>query len=223
MQMSYGLSCHLARVTLVAQESADYRAILLLNPSLIILPGRSGTGELDAPVGAVPGEGIADEHAVVVGVDAEDGEGQLSRRLLPVLPPPRIASLASKGTASVQPVQTSVATRLWMKDPPMLSPQWATKSISRKPGGGQSQSAKVRTGMCRPRCRLRRRLRRLVTVVRIVLQQPVQRSRAGGQQPLSHLRVQVQVTVSFHGLNQMGQRRLQPLPADPVRSFPKPL
>ena len=41
-------------------------------------------------------------------------------------------SLASRGTASVHPVQISVATRLWMKDPDRVPPQWATRSISRK-------------------------------------------------------------------------------------------
>ena len=65
-----------------------------------------------------------------------------------------------------QPVQTSVATRLKMKEPPMLSPQWATRSISRNPGGGRCQTAKVRTGMLRPADRFRRRLRRPDTVVR---------------------------------------------------------
>ena len=49
----------------------------------------------------------------------------------------------------------------------MLSPQWATRSISSKPGGGRFQSAKVRTGILRPRYRLRRRLRRLATLERM--------------------------------------------------------
>ena len=42
------------------------------------LPVRPGTGELDAPIGAVLGEGVVDEHAVVVGVYPEDGKGQTS-------------------------------------------------------------------------------------------------------------------------------------------------
>ena len=78
MQVGYGLSRYLARVTLVPQEPSDDHAILLLNPGLIILPVRPGTGELDAPIGAVLGEGVVDEHAVVVGVYPEDGKGQTS-------------------------------------------------------------------------------------------------------------------------------------------------
>ena len=66
------------QVRLMIQETTDDRTILLLNPGLIILPVRPGTGELDAPIGAVLGEGVVDEHAVVVGVYPEDGKGQTS-------------------------------------------------------------------------------------------------------------------------------------------------
>lgn len=52
VQVGYGLACHLARATLMAQEPADHRAVLLLHPGLIVLAVRPGTGELDAPVGA---------------------------------------------------------------------------------------------------------------------------------------------------------------------------
>ena len=52
----------------------------------------------------------------------------------------RDCSLARRGTASVQPVQMSVVTRLWMNDPDKGPPQWATRSISKKPGGGPFQS-----------------------------------------------------------------------------------
>ena len=58
------------------------------------------------------------------------------------------------------PVQMSVATRLETEDPHMLSPQRATRSISRNSGGGRFQSAKVRTGILRPGDNRRRRLRR---------------------------------------------------------------
>ena len=51
-------------------------------------------------------------------------------------------------------------------------------------------------------------------------QQPVQGGRASGQQPLSHLRVQVQMAVSFHGLHQVRQRRFQTFPAVAVRCLP---
>ena len=52
------------------------------------------------------------------------------------------------------------------------------------------------------------------------LEQPVQGGGAGRQQPLTHPRAQIQVAMALHGLHQVGQRRLQPLAADPVSSFP---
>ena len=65
------------RVPFVTQKAPDHRAILLLDPRLIVLAVGSGTGELDATVGAVLGESLVDEHAVVVRVDAQNGKGQL--------------------------------------------------------------------------------------------------------------------------------------------------
>ena len=53
---------------------ADHRAVLLLNPGLVVLAVGPGTSELDAPLSAVLGESIVDEYvdeyAVVVRVDA---------------------------------------------------------------------------------------------------------------------------------------------------------
>ena len=51
-------------------EVTDHRSVLLLNPGLVVLAVRPGTGELDAPLGAVLGESIVDEYTVVVRVDA---------------------------------------------------------------------------------------------------------------------------------------------------------
>src|SRR5271166_4567721 len=61
----------------------------------------------------------------------------------------RNCSRATKGTTSVHPEHTSVATKLHKKVPCIESPQWATKSTSRNPGSGSFQSAKVRMGICR--------------------------------------------------------------------------
>ena len=155
----------------MADEASHHGPVLLLNPGPIVAAVGSGTGELNASIAAVLGEGCVDEHAVVVRVNAADREGQLFGD---GLQPSHHQGLRSgqQGDGpdcswSGQPVQTSVTTRLNMKEPPMLSPQWATRSISRKPGGGRRQSAKVRTGMLRPADRFRRRLRRPDTVVRI--------------------------------------------------------
>ena len=112
MQVRYDL----ARVTLMAQEPPDGRAILLLYPSLVILMERLGTGELDAMIDAVLSEGVVDEHTVVVGVDAEHGKGQLfgngfqphhRQGLLPDQQGHR-----PDHPWSGQPAPTSVATRL---------------------------------------------------------------------------------------------------------------
>ena len=69
----------------MTDEVADHRAVLLLNPGLVVLEVRPGTGELNAPLSAVLGESFVDEYAVVVRVDAFDvdvfdWEGRLSHR-----------------------------------------------------------------------------------------------------------------------------------------------
>ena len=61
----------------MTDEVADHGPVLLLNPGLVVLAVRPGPGELDAPLGAVLGESIVDEYAVVVRVDAFDWEGAL--------------------------------------------------------------------------------------------------------------------------------------------------
>ena len=58
-----------------------------------------------------------------------------------------VCSRASNGTASTQPEQTSVATRLCRYSPAIEPPPWTTKSISRKPGKGSFQSANVLIGI----------------------------------------------------------------------------
>ena len=53
----------------MTDEVADHRAVLLLNPGLVVLAVRPGTGELDAPLGAVLGDGFVDEYAVIARTD----------------------------------------------------------------------------------------------------------------------------------------------------------
>ena len=53
-------------------------------------------------------------------------------------------------THSFQPLAMSVSVRVWTNSPSvLLPPQCSTMSISQNPGGGSSQSAKLRTGMLR--------------------------------------------------------------------------
>ena len=110
------------------------------------------------------GEGVVDEHTVIVGVDAEDEKGQLSGNCL--------QSCRHQGLLSGQhgggfgPASAHVRDHQAADEGTShaLSQQWTTRSISRKPGRGRFQPANVHTGTLRPRCRLRRRSRRLTTV-----------------------------------------------------------
>ena len=54
--VGHGLSSNLARIAVMTDKVADHRAVLLLNPGLVVLAVRPGPGELDAPLGAVLGE-----------------------------------------------------------------------------------------------------------------------------------------------------------------------
>ena len=208
---------------------ADHRAVLLLNPGRVVLAVRPGTGELDAPLGAVLDQRLVDGHAVVVHsalvrVDAFDGKGSC-RPMASSPATTRDCSRASSGTAAVQPVQISVATRLWIMEPHQEPPWWTTRSISRWPGGGAFQSAKVRsakvrTGILRASGLLPPSSEPGGRRCPDGLEQSVQGGGAGRQQSLAHLRVQIQVAIALHGLHQVRQRRLQPLAADPVCSFP---
>ena len=49
----------------MTDEVADHRAVLLLDPGLVVLAVRPRTGELDAPLGAVLGESIVDESSLM--------------------------------------------------------------------------------------------------------------------------------------------------------------
>ena len=60
----------------MADEAAHHVAVLLLDPGLIVAAVRSGARELDVVIGAVPDQRLVDECAVVVRVDAANGERQ---------------------------------------------------------------------------------------------------------------------------------------------------
>lgn len=62
----------------------------------------------------------------------------------------RDCSRAMRATASVHPELTSVATRLCRYSPAIDPPPCTTKSISRCPGSGSTQSANVLIGISRP-------------------------------------------------------------------------
>ena len=60
----------------VANQFTDPGPILLLHVSAVILVARPGPGEGDLVFLAVPVELVVDELAAVIGIDADDGEGE---------------------------------------------------------------------------------------------------------------------------------------------------
>ena len=50
-------------------------------------------------------------------------------------------------------------------------------------------------------------------------QQTVESGCTGGQQPVSYLRVKIEMTMAFHGIHEAGQRRLQAFSTNTVSSF----
>ena len=123
----------------MTNETAYHGAIFLLDPDLVVAAVRSGMGEFDTMVGAVLDQRLVDQRASLSESIPRMGKGNLcSMASSPAVT--RDCSLARMGTASVQPVQTLVAIRLWMNDPDRGPPQCATRAISKKPGGGPFQS-----------------------------------------------------------------------------------
>src|SRR4030042_5784301 len=73
-----GLAGDDSRVTIMANEPTNNGPILLLNPSLIVLSISSRSCELDVFSLAVGQQSVVDERAIIIGVDSQDREGNLS-------------------------------------------------------------------------------------------------------------------------------------------------
>src|SRR5262245_61665991 len=130
VQPGQALTRRQPRETLVADEAADDGAVLLLDPGLVVLVIRPRARELPLLLLAVRLERLIDEGAVVSESIPLMGTGNW-RRSTSRPSTTRDCSRATRATASVQPVQMSVATRLHRKTPCMEVPPWETKSISR--------------------------------------------------------------------------------------------
>ena len=90
-------------------EVADHGSVLLLNPGLVVLAVRPGTGELDAPPGAVLCESIVDEYAVVVLNQSQGGmciSGVL--KTTEMTPRPLASPLGPKRVGTERPVERYV-------------------------------------------------------------------------------------------------------------------
>ena len=119
---------------MVTNEPAHHGPVLLLDIRLVIAAVGPGTGELDPLLRCPRQQGLVDEGAIVVGVNATDGKGQLppdgfqARQDQGLVPGQQRDGL---GLAGADAGCNNGATRLWMKEPDNGPPQWATRSISR--------------------------------------------------------------------------------------------
>ena len=172
-----------------------------------------------AQSGAVLCESIVDEYAVVVRVNAFDGEGQLPsdgfqschyQGLLPGQQRHRFSPAGADigghqavdhGTpqrAAVVDDQVNLQESRWRRIPIGEGPHRYIAARRLLPPSSEPAARRCPDG----------------------LEQPVQGSGAGRQQPLANLRVQTQVAAALHGLHQVGRCCPQSLAADPVSSFP---
>ena len=144
----------------MAAEAADHRPVLMFNPGLIVLAVGPGACEFDVPSAQyLVRVSLMNALSLSESMPCMEKGSCLLMASSPAST--KDCSLASRGTASIHPVHTSEATRLHIKEGPHAVAAMGHRPISRKPGGGRSQSAKVLTGMWRPGFGRRLRLRRL--------------------------------------------------------------
>ena len=192
-------------------------------PSILsdaVLAVGPGTGELDAAFLAVRRQRLVEKRPVVVGIDTGIATGSCCGMASTPWTTTDCCNSRS-GTASVYSEHTSVATRLWMKDPASRPPQCATKSTSRKPGNGSPQSENVRTGTPALSFLFPRRLRREPASLRTGARRRFDGGRAYRQDTAPHLAIELEMPVALHRLDQGRQQRLQALPADAIRRLPQ--
>jgi hypothetical protein len=72
----------------IADRAAHDHAILLLHPSLVVLAIGTAAGELDPDLLAIIPNGLVHEHAVLVGVQPEQREGEELAYFASSLTPP---------------------------------------------------------------------------------------------------------------------------------------
>ena len=118
----------------MARKPSKHGAVLLLYPGPVITAVSPGTGGFDPLLTGPIQQGFVDEGAVVVRVNAQDEKGQLPSagfqafQYQGLVPGQQGNGL---GPAGAGVGSNNGATRLWMKEPDNVPPQWATRSISR--------------------------------------------------------------------------------------------
>ncbi|MHC2899828.1 hypothetical protein ACVIU4_011044, partial [Bradyrhizobium barranii subsp. barranii] len=130
-----------------------------------------------------------------------------------------VCSRTISGAHSVQPVTTSVRTRVCTKLPRADGPLCATRSASTKPGAGSFQSAEVRIGILRRRACAAGRRRWRPSPSRI---RPNARSIVAALIESSLPRIsgaRSRWLCPLHRVDQHRYQGFQPLPANPVRGF----
>ena len=105
---------------MATNEPPHHGPVLLLDIGLVIAAASPGAGELDSMLGGPFQQGLVDEGAIVVVINVPNGKGQLppdgyQARKDQALVPGQQGDGQFAGSS--QPVQRSVTTRLWMKEP----------------------------------------------------------------------------------------------------------
>ena len=166
---------------------------------------------------------MIDEFAAVAGIDTQQGEGQgltdvVDGAIHPLL---ALAQDSPAGHPAGGDVHGAEGVEVL---PSALSPQWATRSISRKPGWCSFHSAKVRgDGSLKQGAWFGGGERPPMIPVTVGTEQPVDGGGAHGAYLFLNFRFQDQFPVTFQDLQQLGQEGLQPLGTYPVAGFPQGL
>ena len=105
----------------IPDKPAHHRSVLLLDKGLVVLPVGTTAGERDLRCRAIIPHRLVDEHAVVVGVEAEQRERQPLAQLVQH-PISSVCSRTSSGAHSVQPLAISVITSVQAKLPLATGP-----------------------------------------------------------------------------------------------------
>ncbi len=203
----------------VANDPPHHRAVLLLHPSLVVLPVGPAAGERDRLGGAVIPHRLVHEHGVVVGVEAQQLEGQVTAQFLQHRDQQRLLSDEQRrafGPAGGDIGQhqrlheAAVRSRSAVRDQVRLDePRWRIVPV----GEGPDRNAPPDRRWCAP----------LVPSQAIALRIPqgaVDRRRAHRQQKPAHLGIERKVSMPLHRLDQHRQDRPKPLAANPVGRLP---
>ena len=206
----------------VSDHPAHDGAVLLLDPGLVVLAVGPRARERDLGLGAPGRDRLVHEHAVVVGVEAEQREGQRCARHRQHLAEEPL--LAKEQRRALGPAGGDVGEheRLHERAPA----RWPAvrDEIGLHEAGCRVVPVCERPHRHAPPHGQRRRRPALARAARSDThrpERPVDRGRADRLEPRAHPSVERQMPVALHRREQHRDQRLQPLAADPVRRLPE--